>query len=188
MAAGGPKCTQESGDWYQLRHANKHKHMLVCLVRESDIDVSHFHSEALLTGWRGGRGGNCVSCCCPLANSHGQIRTTHERNTCFYFYMYIYLCIFYIFTLVYTYIYIYIYIYLCGKLLASDDVERNVMDDVGWVGKERFYISSLFCEQKVSIKIESGRLDKMFICRCIIDCRCWGLPKRCEWVNSLFIL
>ena len=97
---------------YQLRHANKHKHMLVCLVRESDIDVSHFHSEALLTGWRGGRGGNCVSCCCPLANSRGQIRTTHERNTCFYFYMYIYLCIFYIFTLVYTYIYIYLHIYI----------------------------------------------------------------------------
>ena len=52
----------------------------------------------------------------------------------------------------YIYIYIHIYIYLCGKLLASDDVVRNVRDDVAWVGKERSYISSLFCEQKTASK------------------------------------
>lgn len=67
-----------------------------------------------------------------------------------YIYMYI----------LYVYIGVYIFTYLCGKLLASDDVVRNVMDDVAWVGKERSYISSLFCKQKISIKIESGRLDK----------------------------
>ena len=90
-----------------------------------------------------------------LSQIHMDRLGLHMKEIHVYFFLCVYICIFYLYTLVY----IYICTYLCGKLLASDDVVRNVMDDVAWVGKERSYISSLFCKQKISIKIESGRLD-----------------------------
>ena len=57
-----------------------------------------------------------MSCCFPLANSHGQIRTTYERNTCTYISIYIIYC--YIISIycylisIYRCIYTYIYIFM----------------------------------------------------------------------------